>query len=325
MTAAGGADRRKGTSANAGGEAREILVTYREFAPSPALVGHVRAFFSCTPGAVPPRGHRPVIREVAFTREDSFCSPLLADGRTSLILNLGAVCELGKGWTGGAPVEARAIGALRCVGGPAPSTCAEMVGAYLHPGATEALLHVPAVELTDGMVDLDGLWRGEGVALAEHVAELDEARRVEELEEALLCRLRQAREQASSLDVPGLARWIGARQGALTVSRLADAAGVSRQHLTRVFRQKVGVSPKRFCRLARFQAGLAYAGAGSSVPWAQVAVELGYADQSHMIAEFREMSSVTPETLARERWFHPFILEARGRGPAPNPAPLAAR
>jgi hypothetical protein len=32
-----------------------------------------------------------------------------------------------------------------------------------------------------------------------------------------------------------------------------------------------------------------------------------------MIAEFRELSSLTPEVLASEPWFHPFILEARSR------------
>jgi AraC-like DNA-binding protein len=49
------------------------------------------------------------------------------------------------------------------------------------------------------------------------------------------------------------------------------------------------------------------------VQWAEVAAELGYADQSHMIAEFRELSGLTPDALATQRWFHPFILEARSR------------
>ena len=101
----------------------------------------------------------------------------------------------------------------------------------------------------------------------------------------------------------------------MTVRRLADAAGVSRQHLTHVFRQAVGVSPKRYCRLARFQAGLVHAGVGAGVQWSRVAAELGYADPSHMIAEFRELSSLTPEALATQRWFHPFILDARARRP----------
>jgi len=39
-------------------------------------------------------------------------------------------------------------------------------------------------------------------------------------------------------------------------------------------------------------------------------MEMGYADQSHMIAEFREFSSLTPQRLAVERWFHPCIDRA---------------
>lgn len=48
--------------------------------------------------------------------------------------------------------------------------------------------------------------------------------------------------------------------------------------------------------------------------WPRVAA-LGYTDPSHMIAEFRELSGLTPEILATERWFHPFtfILETRSR------------
>ena len=51
----------------------------------------------------------------------------------------------------------------------------------------------------------------------------------------------------------------------------------------------------------------------ASVQWAQVAAELGYADQSHMIAEFRELSSLTPDALSTQRWFHPFILDSYSR------------
>jgi hypothetical protein len=47
------------------------------------------------------------------------------------------------------------------------------------------------------------------------------------------------------------------------------------------------------------------------VNWAQTAIELGYADQSHMIAEFKEFSSLTPPRLASGSWFHPFIERAR--------------
>jgi hypothetical protein len=41
---------------------------------------------------------------------------------------------------------------------------------------------------------------------------------------------------------------------------------------------------------------------------------MGYADQSHMIAEFRQFSGLTPQTLASRQWFHPFIERAKSGG-----------
>src|SRR5205085_2446237 len=115
-------------------------------------------------------------------------------------------------------------------------------------------------------------------------------------------RIADRRGSRAALDVPGLAGWVRRSRGRLSVACLADAAGVSRQQLTRVFRDAVGVPPKLYARLARFHAGLGYAGGGRHVDWARVAIELGYADQSHMIAEFRAFSSLTPHQLATERW-----------------------
>jgi AraC-like DNA-binding protein len=73
----------------------------------------------------------------------------------------------------------------------------------------------------------------------------------------------------------------------------------------------IGISPKLYCRLARFQPGLRYAGCRGSVDWAHAALELGFADQSHLIAEFRQFSGLTPQELASKDWFHPFIERVR--------------
>lgn len=249
-------------------------------------------------------------REIVITDDMSFCSPVFADGHVSLVMDLGATCHLGQGWASGTPVRGQAIGALRTVGGVAGSARSEMLGVYCEPGAASDFLSVPATALTDRIVDLEDLWGTGSTQLAEDLAGLDEATRVDRFERVLLERLRQARTLRPNVDVVRLARWVRAEPAHMTVHRLADMAGVSRRHLTRVFRDVIGVSPKRYCRLARFQAGLVHAGAGTGVKWAQVAAGLGYADQSHMIAEFRELSSLTPEALATQRWFHPFIMDA---------------
>ncbi|HEU4891446.1 MAG TPA: hypothetical protein VFT47_07835 [Vicinamibacterales bacterium] len=79
----------------------------------------------------------------------------------------------------------------------------------------------------------------------------------------------------------------------------------------REFRAQLGIGPKLYTRIARFQSGLVYAGCRDKGAWADAAVEMGYADQSHMIAEFRQFSALTPAALASREWFHPFIERAR--------------
>ena len=72
---------------------------------------------------------------------------------------------------------------------------------------------------------------------------------------------------------------------------MASQVNVTRQHLARLFAQEVGVSPKRFAKIVRFRFALRL---GSRKPWADVAAALGYSDQSHLIADFREFSGTTP-------------------------------
>jgi AraC-like DNA-binding protein len=111
--------------------------------------------------------------------------------------------------------------------------------------------------------------------------------------------------------MPAVTAHILRHRGRVTIEAMADHAGVSRQHFSRQFRERLGISPKLYCRLARFHAGLAHAHAHGEVDWAETALELGYADQSHMIAEFRQFSALTPQALVSGDWFHPFIEHAR--------------
>jgi AraC-like DNA-binding protein len=57
---------------------------------------------------------------------------------------------------------------------------------------------------------------------------------------------------------------------------------------------QVGISPKRYCRIRRFQQALTRTGRGRPVDWSQVALDCGYYDQAHFIHEFRSFSGLTP-------------------------------
>jgi AraC-like DNA-binding protein len=287
---------------------RTIVACYREFAPHPALRGRVRAFFTFGEkvARIPP--HRRITLEAVFGPGDPFCSPLFADGNSSIVFHLGTTYRVGGAWLPSADGACgKVIGAMSRVYTGSPAELPQMIGAYFEPAQAVAWTHVTASDLTDRIVELEDLWGPKACDLSTQLNEVDEAGRIDRLESTLLARMDARRKSNRVLDVAGLAQWVLHRHGRTTVESVASTAGISRQYLTRVFRDDIGISPKRYCRLARFKAALGFAGRGTRVDWARAAIEMGYADQSHMIAEFREFSSLTPQQLAVERWFHPFI------------------
>lgn len=237
---------------------------------------------------------------------------MFADGSSSIVFDIGPTFYTDGSWRPGvAALGGRVIGAMRRASLPARNGMPAAVGAYLHPAQLSRVARVPSSELTDQIMLVDELWGDAAGELPERLAALNESSRLDLLESVLLRQMREPCERESAVDVRGIAAQIVRCRGRVSINTLASAAGVSRQQLTRVFRERVGVSPKLYCRLARFQSALSFARAGESVDWARAAFELGYADQSHMIAEFRQFSSLTPHMLATERWFHPFIERAK--------------
>ena len=82
----------------------------------------------------------------------------------------------------------------------------------------------------------------------------------------------------------------------VSVNALADNACLSRKQYERVFREQVGMNPKEYARVVRFQKAL-WMMQGGSRNYADIAAGCGYADQSHFIHDFRAMSSHTPKSL----------------------------
>jgi transcriptional regulator GlxA family with amidase domain len=87
--------------------------------------------------------------------------------------------------------------------------------------------------------------------------------------------------------------------GDVRVESAAAFAGTSRRHLERLFIEQIGVGPKVFARLLRFQAAAARLVAEPHVALAAVSGDSGYFDQSHMIRDFLTFAGSSPEQLRR--------------------------
>jgi len=172
---------------------------------------------------------------------------------------------------------------------------ADLLGVHFKPGAAGAILGVPPGKLADQHVDLDLLWGRPARELRERLGNISSTQqRFRIVETELLSRLR------GSLGVhPAIA--IALRELAAQGTTLADIAralGLTNRSFIQLFTAEVGMTPKLYGRVQRFQSALTRA-QRTTPNWAGLALQAGYCDQSHLIRDFVSFSGFSPNELLR--------------------------
>ena len=80
----------------------------------------------------------------------------------------------------------------------------------------------------------------------------------------------------------------------LSLQHLYDHIGYSQKHFISLFKEQVGVSPKQYLKLMRFQRVIMEIENHVPIHWSNFAQENGYYDQPHFINEFKSFSGFTP-------------------------------
>ena len=86
----------------------------------------------------------------------------------------------------------------------------------------------------------------------------------------------------------------------VSVPNVAAEVGVSERQLERLFRERVGIAPKHYARIARLERAVALSSCAVTNQ-AELALRAGYSDESHLLRDFRELVGVTPSALCAER------------------------
>lgn len=188
---------------------------------------------------------------------------------------------------------------------------ASVIGVHFKPGGAFPFLGQPAGDFHDAHVALDAVWGAGAERLRARLVGADTtAARFRILEAFLLARAARspARHPAiarglRALCAPGPPRPIAAVVGELDLGA---------RRFTRRFTEEVGVSPKLFCRIRRFQRALRLIEEAPRPAWAAIAAACGYCDQAHLIRDFRAFSGLSPTA---------YLLQ---RGPHFNHVPLLA-
>jgi AraC-like DNA-binding protein len=165
---------------------------------------------------------------------------------------------------------------------------------WLAPLGAYTLLGLPMDQLAGHTVDLTELFGAAGRRLGDQLREAPTwRRRFGLLDEFLLRRLERGPQP--SPEVARVWRRLLATAGAAPIGQLAGEVGWSHKHLIARFRQQVGLPPKTAARLLRFdQVWRPLEARRARLDWADLAREAGYADQAHLIRDFREFTGTTP-------------------------------
>ncbi len=163
------------------------------------------------------------------------------------------------------------------------------------PGGIAALFGVPSCELTDLDFDAGDVLGGAIGSLREQLGEQHGiADRARVADRFLAARLPQFAYASAAITS---ARLIHRCNGAIQVAQLAGHAGLGIRQFERRFREEVGVAPKLYARIVRFEAALRRKSAQPASRWSDIAYSLGYFDQMHMIHDFRRLSGETPVAI----------------------------
>ncbi|MET9765334.1 helix-turn-helix transcriptional regulator [Streptomyces sp. NPDC006372] len=179
-----------------------------------------------------------------------------------------------------------------------PAQQRAVVWAAFRPAGAYPFLTAPVSAVRDELVGLDDLWGADGAALRERLLEAMAAGGSEaclrELESALLRRAGRPLEPD-----PAARRAAALLDGGTPVGDVADRLGWTSRRLARRCTEQLGLTPKRYARVRRFQRLLGRVNAGPRNPdWASLAADCGYHDQAHLIHEFRALAGITPTAYA---------------------------
>jgi AraC-like DNA-binding protein len=195
--------------------------------------------------------------------------------------------------------QARAVGTMTTSQVVAAPEGARLFGVRFAPGAAAALIGPAAHELTDASAQLGAVSTALQLGLGERVAEArSDAERVALIDEYLVSA--GARVRARDARVRRAIERLRATHGQSAVSELAAETNVSERQLERLFHQHVGLRPKAFARVLRMQRALD----ALEQPDAQQAAAAqlaGFADEAHLVREFRALTGLSPRRLLHER------------------------
>lgn len=178
------------------------------------------------------------------------------------------------------------------------------VAAKSTPGGFGAFIAGPVADLTDRVVPLGQVLDLDEPSLIAEIASVDPGPTRVAILDAHLTRLVEAADRdrkRAAIEVAEVAALAEKDRSLRKLADLAAASGIGARTLQRMFNEFVGISPTWVLRRYRLLEAAETVRHGQPVVWAQVAADLGYSDQAHLVRDFRAAVGTTPAAYAAQQ------------------------
>ena len=177
---------------------------------------------------------------------------------------------------------------------------AAMFVVHFKKGMAYPFFPMPMNEMTDRVVDADLLWGSQFAFLRERLLEIKEINLKFEAAEIFLLKHFQDRFSVNPAVAYALAEIIrGPDQ--ISLGRVSQNVGYSQKHFIAMFKEHVGITPKAYLKIIRFQKAIVEIEERKEVNWAGISQDCGFYDQAHFINDFKFFSGFTPEEYVRRK------------------------
>jgi len=191
----------------------------------------------------------------------------------------------------------------------------EFLGARFHLGATPFFSDIPLRGARNRAVPLDAIWEENDLKAELKAIEIS-LPQISEMEQRIACMERflikfSRRWKEPDMVVTRSLSLIEESKGRISIEALASALQISARQLERKFTHRAGLSPKTFCRLARFHRAKSMLESAREPSGCDLAYACGYYDQTHLIQEFRLFTGQTPTRYERVRPVGFFLYDSQ--------------
>lgn len=179
----------------------------------------------------------------------------------------------------------------------------EMFVINFHKGKAYPFVQIPLNELTDSVVDGDLVLTNEIMDLREMILEAPLITQKFYIVETFL-----SKKFCDKLIVNPFIEFavnkIIETPNQISIEQISNKVGYSQKHLINLFKDNVGLTPKGFLKIIRFQKAIAEIAAVKNAKWTDIAYESGYYDQAHFINDFKAFSGFTPTEYLKMQYEH---------------------